>query len=206
MKIHSLVLGELSSNCYIWEDENTKNAIVIDAPAQADRIIAYAEKLGLKITDVILTHGHFDHMLALKDLCEKTGASFLAFHKTENFLKDKSLNLCSFARVDFEYIKPDKLLYEGDIIDFYGNEIKLISTPGHTEDSICLLYGDTLISGDTLFSRGVGRWDFPTGNGREEINYIKEKLYVLADRTKVYPGHGPSTTIGEEKRENPYTV
>lgn len=206
MKIHSLVLGDLSSNCYIWEDENTKNAIVIDAPAQADRIIAYAEKLGLKITDVILTHGHFDHMLALKDLCEKTGASFLAFHKTEDFLKDTSLNLSSFARVVLECIKPDKLLYEGDIIDFYGNEIKLISTPGHTEDSICLLCGDTLISGDTLFSRGVGRWDFPTGNGREEINSIKEKLYVLADDTKVYPGHGPSTTIGEEKRENPYTV
>ncbi len=206
MKIHSLVLGDLSSNCYIWEDENTKNAMVIDVPSQADRIIAYADKLGLKITDVILTHGHFDHMLAVKELCEKTGASFSVFHKTENFLKDKSLNLCSFARVDFEHIKPDKLLYDGDIIDFYGNEILLISTPGHTEDSICLLHKDTIISGDTLFSRGVGRWDFPTGNGREEINSIKEKLYVLPDDTKVYPGHGPSTTIGEEKRENPYTV
>lgn len=206
MKIHSLVLGDLSTNCYIWEDENTKNAMVIDVPDQADRIIKKAEELGVKITHIILTHGHFDHMLALRELCEKTEARFLVFHKTADFLKDKNLNLCNFARVSFDYIKPDELLLDGDVIDFFGNEIKLISTPGHTEDSICLIYENTLISGDTLFSRGVGRWDFPTGNGREEINSIKEKLYVLSDDIKVYPGHGPSTTIGEEKRENPYTV
>ncbi len=206
MKIHSLVLGDLSSNCYIWEDENTKNAIVIDVPDSADRIIAKEAELGIKITDVILTHGHFDHMLGLKDLCQKTGARFSAFHKTEDFLKDKSLNLCNFAGADFDYIKPDKLLYDKDIIDFYGNEITVIATPGHTADSICLLYGDTLISGDTLFSGSVGRWDFPTGNGQEEIASIKDKLFLLPDSTKVYPGHGPSTTIGEEKRGNPYTA
>lgn len=206
MKIHSLVLGELSTNCYIWEDENTKNAIVIDAPASADRVINKAAELGVKITDVILTHGHFDHMLALKELCEKTGAKLSVFHETEKFLEHKSFNLCAFAGAEFDYIKPDKIFYENDVIDFYGNEIKVIWTPGHTADSICLLWDDTLISGDTLFSRGVGRWDFPTGDGRKEIESIKSKLYVLPDETKVYPGHGPSTTIGEEKRENPYTV
>ncbi len=204
MKIHSLVLGPLQTNCYIWEDEENKSAIVIDVPSDAVNIMAHCAKLGVKITDIILTHSHFDHILGLKELKDLTGATISVFEKTEQFLNDRNLNLCNFADVEFTPVKPDKILQDNDIIDFNGNEIKVIYTPGHTDDSICLLCGDTLISGDTLFSKGIGRYDFATGDLTKELNSIRERLLVLPDETKVYPGHGPSTTIGEEKRENPY--
>lgn len=206
MILHTLVLGELQTNCYIWADEATGDAIVIDVPDSADRIIAFAEDNNLKITDIILTHGHFDHMLALGELKEKTGAKLSVFEKTVAFLTEDSLNLGGHMGIRCESVSADKILYDGDIIDFCGNQIKVMSTPGHTEDSICLLCGDTLISGDTLFRRSVGRWDFPTGDMNKEINSIKEILFELPDETKVYPGHGAATTIGEERRGNPYLI
>ena len=105
---------------------------------------------------------------------------------------------------EYEPIKPDKIFKDGDIIDFCGNSIRVIHTPGHTEDSVCLLCGNTLISGDTLFRRSVGRWDHPTGDMKQEMASIKNRLMTLPDDTLVYPGHGAPTTIGEERRENPY--
>lgn len=204
MILHTLVLGALQTNCYIWADEKTGNAIVIDAPDDADKIIEYAQKNSLSITDIILTHGHFDHILALRELKEKTGARLSVYEKTVNLLKDRVLNLCHYVGISIDPIEPDKLLSDGDIIDFCGNKITVIHTPGHTEDCICLHNGDTLISGDTLFKLSVGRWDHPTGCMEDEINSINQRLMVLDDCVKVYPGHGPSTTIGEERRGNPY--
>lgn len=206
MKIYTLVLGELQTNCYIWADEATGNAIVIDAPDSADKIIEFADNNGLKITDIILTHGHFDHILALSELKEKTGARLSVFEKTVPFLCDSSLNLAYHMGIECECAEAEAFLCDGDEIDFYGNKIKVLNTPGHTSDSICLYAGDTLISGDTLFCRSVGRWDFPTGNMQEEIRSIKEILLSLPDDTKVFPGHGAATTIGEERRGNPYLI
>ena len=204
MILNRIVLGMLQTNCYLWADEKTKNAIVIDAPDCADEIIDRANELGFKITDIILTHGHFDHILALAELKAKTGAVLSVYERTADFLKDRILNLCHYAGVDWTPVEADKLLKDGDIIDFCGNNIRVMHTPGHTDDSICLLCGDTLISGDTLFRLSVGRWDHPTGSMAEEIASVKEKLMPLPDDTKVYPGHGESTTIGEERRGNPY--
>lgn len=204
MTLYMIVLGQLSNNCYIWADEKTKDAIVIDAPDKADEIIAFAGDKGLKITDIVLTHGHFDHILALKELKEKTGATLSVFEKTADFMRDPVRNLAQYMNIEIPPTKPDKLLKDGDEIDFRGNKIKVLHTPGHTEDSICLLSGKTLLSGDTLFRLSVGRWDHPTGNMIEEINSINDKLMPLPDDTEVYPGHGPSTTIGEERKGNPY--
>ncbi len=204
MKIHTLVLGELSTNCYILEDEGTKTAIVIDPADTADKIIGYAEERGIKITDIILTHGHFDHMSGLYDIKQKTNAKLSVFEKTTAFIEDGSLNLSYHMGRECLPAKADKILRDRDVIDFNGNIITIIHTPGHTEDSICLSCGDVLISGDTLFSRSIGRYDFPTSDGYEEIKSIREKLMVLPDDTKVYTGHGETTTIGEERRENPY--
>ena len=206
LKLYNLVLGALDTNCYIWADEATKNAIVIDAPDSEDEIIAEADKRGLKITDVILTHGHFDHILALPKLLEKTKARLMIFEKTERFLSDSVLNLCHYIGKEMPPVKPDKILFDKNIIDFCGNQIAVIHTPGHTEDSICLLCGDTLIAGDTLFKQSVGRWDHPTGDMKTEINSIVSRLMCLDDNTNVYPGHGAATTIGEERRGNPYIV
>ena len=204
MTLYTLVLGQLSNNCYIWADEKTKDAMVVDAPDKADEIIAFAGDKGLKITDIVLTHGHFDHILALKELKEKTGATLSVFEKTADFMRDPVRNLAQYMNIEIPPTKPDKLLKDGDEIDFRGNKIKVLHTPGHTEDSICLLSGKTLLSGDTLFRLSVGRWDHPTGNMIEEINSINDKLMPLPDDTEVYPGHGPSTTIGEERKGNPY--
>lgn len=204
MTLYMIVLGQLSNNCYIWADEKTKDAMVVDAPDKADEIIAFAGDKGLKITDIVLTHGHFDHILALKELKEKTGATLSVFEKTADFMRDPVRNLAQYMNIEIPPTRPDKLLKDGDEIDFRGNKIKVLHTPGHTEDSICLLSGKTLLSGDTLFRLSVGRWDHPTGNMIEEINSINDKLMPLPDDTEVYPGHGPSTTIGEERKGNPY--
>ena len=204
MTLYTLVLGQLSNNCYIWADEKTKDAMVVDAPDKADEIIAFARDKGLKITDIVLTHGHFDHILALKELKEKTGATLSVFEKTADFMRDPVRNLAQYMNIEIPPTKPDRLLKDGDEIDFRGNKIKVLHTPGHTEDSICLLSGKTLLSGDTLFRLSVGRWDHPTGNMIEEIKSINDKLMPLPDDTEVYPGHGPSTAIGEERKGNPY--
>ena len=151
-----------------------------------------------------MTHGHFDHMLALAELKAATGARLSIFEKTERFLEDRVLNLCHYMGIELSPTKADNILYDGDIINFGENRIKVIATPGHTEDCICLLCGKTLISGDTLFRLSVGRWDHPTGNMKEEIESIQNRLMTLDDDVSVYPGHGEPTTIGDERRGNPY--
>ena len=204
LNIYYTTVGALQTNCYFLADTQTNNAILIDSPDDADEILEFAKVKGLTISQIILTHGHFDHIMALSEIMEKTGAPLSVFEKTERFLSDSVLNLCHYVNIDIAPVKPDKILHDGDIINFFGNKISVIHTPGHTEDSICLLCGDILIAGDTLFRFSVGRWDHPTGDMLTEIDSIKTKLMCLSDNCKVFPGHGESTTIGEERRANPY--
>lgn len=204
MTLYSLPLGSLSTNCYILADEVSKNAMVIDAPDKACDIIAFAESNGLTITNIVLTHGHFDHILALSELKEKTSATLSVYEKTAELMRDPIYTLAKYVNEQIPVTEADKLLRDGDEIDFFGNKIKVIHTPGHTADSICLLFDKTLISGDTLFNQSIGRWDHPTGDMAEEIASINEKLMVLPDDTAVYPGHGAPTTIGDERKGNIY--
>ncbi len=206
MNIYTLKLGALETNCYIIADEATREAIIIDAPDHPEKIVDFLKGHDLKPVKIILTHGHFDHILALGKLKEMLNIPAFIHKNGEAFLTDCLLNLTHYVNIEFTPPKVDGFLNDGDIITFGDTKIKVIHTPGHTSDCICLSFDDILISGDTLFYRSVGRVDHPTGNMREEINSIKEKLFVLDDNTKVYPGHGPSTTIGEERRENPYLI
>ncbi len=204
MEFHKLSLGYLGTNCYILAENTTKQAAVIDAPDQADAILGFLEEKGYTLTNIVLTHGHYDHILALGELKEKTGATLSVHENGVAFLQDGIHNLCHYVGIDWTPVKPDKLLKEGDVLTLGGQEFRVLHTPGHTSDCICLYGGGILISGDTLFQRSIGRADHPTGDYHQEIASIQEKLMPLPDETIVYPGHGPSTTIGEERRGNPY--
>ena len=208
MKIKTLVLGGLENNCYLLICENSAlapaSAILIDAAADADRIIAEAEKLGASLKKIIITHGHYDHIGALSKLVSKTGAEVIAHKNCAGFLGDGNLNLASDFGRKAGKVKVDTEVDDGDIIHTDDGDIKVLYTPGHTSDSISLLYNNYAFVGDLLFYRSVGRTDFPTGNMQTEINSIKKKIMTLDDSTVVYPGHGPATNVGDERKYNPY--
>lgn len=201
MRFHRFSLGELVTNAYILFSEEDGKAVLFDAPAEPERILDYLEKHNLSLEYIFLTHAHFDHILALDQLKKATGAKVVVHELEEKYLNDSSLNL---ANVKLPHLSADVLVKDGDIIEFCGTNIKVIHTPGHTTGGVCYLFDETLISGDTLFLKSIGRFDFPLGSFEEEIRSIKEKLMVLPDEIKVYPGHGFSTTIGRERKENPY--
>lgn len=204
MKLHTLVLGALGTNCYILADETTGDAIVIDAPDDAAAILSFLKEQAYHLTGIVLTHAHFDHILALHDLKAATDVPVMAHQNAMVFLQDGINNLCHYVGIDWTPITPDRMLTDGDTVTLGDTTLTVLHTPGHTSDCICLYGGGVLISGDTLFQRSVGRTDHPTGSLPQEIASIQEKLMVLPDETPVYPGHGPKTTIGEERRGNPY--
>ncbi len=204
MLFHRFILGDMVTNCYLIADEETKNAVLFDAPAQSDKILDYIEKNGLSLKKVLLTHAHFDHILALEEIIAKTGAELILHKEEEQYLKDPNLNLAGSYWSGLNLPNADKLVQHGDEILLDSIKIKVMHTPGHTVGSVCYLIDDLLISGDTLFSGSIGRFDFPLGSFEDEIRSIKEKLMILDDDVKVYPGHGFSTTIGKQRKENPY--
>ena len=207
MFFHRFILGELVTNCYLIADEDTKNAVLFDAPADAEKIITYLDEKGFSLKFICLTHAHFDHTLALGEILKKTGAKCLLHKDEEQYLKNPDLNLAGARADEIGEISGYSLLEGGDEIVLDDIKIDVLHTPGHTKGGVCyLVNGEVLISGDTLFSGSIGRFDFPLGNFNEEINSIKEKLMPLADEIKVYPGHGFSTTIGKQRKENPYLI
>ncbi len=206
MLFHRLTVGSMVTNCYITANKETKNAILFDAPDDAEKILNYIKNKELNLKYVFLTHAHFDHICALDTILKETDAK-LALHEDEvKYLNDASLNLAESAGIVIPEIKENITFKDGDEFDFEGMPIKVIHTPGHTEGSVCYLFKDTLVSGDTLFKQSIGRSDFPLGNLNDEIKSIKEKLMLLSDDTSVYPGHGFSTSIGRERKENPYLI
>ncbi len=204
MKLHVLPLGHLSTNCYILADETTGDAVVVDAPANPEVIINFLTEHNYYLNEIILTHGHYDHILALKQLKEATSAPLAVHENGKAFLNDGINNLCHYVGIEWTPIEADRYLKDGDTVMVGSTQMQVLHTPGHTSDCICLYGGDILISGDTLFQMSVGRCDHPTGSLPQEIQSIKSKLMVLPDSTMVYPGHGPKTTIGDERKGNPY--
>jgi len=203
MILKLLVVGPLASNCYIVGDETTKEGFIIDPADEAERILQSIEELGLKIRLIVLTHGHPDHIAALKETKEATDAEIAVHSNESEYHRQQALSLA----FGFNYPAPpppDRLLKDGDSIDIGDLHFEVIHTPGHTPGGICLYGHGVLFSGDTLFNYGIGRYDLPGGDYAQLINSLQEKLMPLPDETTVYPGHGPKTTIGAERQSNPF--
>ena len=204
--IKGMVLGPVQTNVYFIINDDTKECIIADPADQAERIISFIEKEGLKPAAVILTHGHYDHIAAVDGVLNKWEIPVYASSNEERLLSDVELNhsLMSYGRGIT--LKADVWLSDGEDFDAAGIHLKCIHTPGHTEGSCCYLIDSmkALISGDTLFEGSIGRTDLPTGNVPQMKKSLAEKIKTLPDELTVYPGHGGVTTIGDEKRWNPF--
>ena len=203
MILKLLVVGPLASNCYIVGDEATKEGFIIDPADEAERIWQSVEELGLKIRLIVLTHGHPDHIAALKEIKEATDAEIVVHSGDSEYHRQQALSLA----FGFNYPAPpppDRLLEDGDSIDIGDLHFEVIHTPGHTPGGICLFGHGVLFSGDTLFNYGIGRYDLPGGDYAQLMNSLQARVMVLPDETTVYPGHGPKTTIGAERQGNPF--
>lgn len=204
MILQKLCVGELSTNCYILGDEKTNQGVVIDPGGDFDLIDENIEKLNLKIKYIILTHGHIDHIKALVPLKKKTKAKVLIHKEDLAILSNPIYNLSQFTGEDSSFSEPDLLLKDGDTIEFGKTKLLVLHTPGHTPGSISLYTDNLLFTGDTLFCEGMGRTDLPGSSYEKLFSSIKQKLFTKPDDTEVFPGHGPSTTIGWEKKNNPW--
>ncbi len=190
--------GPSGSNSYLaWDDD--KNAVIFDPGFPDPRFKQILEEEGLNLQKILLTHGHYDHIGGVKELKELTGAEIIIPEADKEFLTNPELNL-GFVNS----VPADRLVSEGDEIEIFpGYKLKVLETPGHTEGSACYLADDFLVSGDVLFNGSIGRTDFPGGSTAKMSQSLK-RLMELDDNLPVLPGHGENTTIGYEKRYNPF--
>ncbi len=204
MIVETLEVGPFTTNCYIVGSESGREGMIIDPGGEAKRILKRVSDLKLDIKFILLTHGHMDHVGALMEVKEATGADIAAHTDDAKTLSDGSLSVLLGISPP-ALPPPDRLLEDGDKIAIGdGLHFMVLHTPGHSPGSICLLGEGVVFSGDTLFNYGIGRADLPGGNPSQLMDSINSKLMVLADETIVYPGHGPKTTIGAERRGNPF--
>lgn len=189
------------TNCYILQDEKSKETIIIDPGGEPDKIIETLDILKAKVKYIYLTHCHGDHISALKKVKEKTGAKILIHREDAQGLCKPEINLAEFIGLNFEYIEADSRVDDGDCIHVGNIELRIIHTPGHTQGGSCLYCEEEkmLFSGDTLFKGTWGRTDLPTSNFIKIMQSITNKLLILPDDTIVYPGHGAPTKIREEE-------
>ena len=204
LQVEPLIVGPLFSNCYIIYDDKEKQGAVIDPGDDADNILGAVKELGIKINYILATHGHFDHVGAVAPLRKELKAEFLA-HKGDFFFLEDGENAARRWGVDIEQPpKPDRFIEDGDKIKVGKFELEVIHTPGHSPGGVNFLYDRMLFGGDTLFQGSIGRTDFRKGSFEDLAKSIRTRLYNLPDDTIVYTGHGPNTTIGSEKRHNPF--
>lgn len=202
MILQCLPTGLLSSNCYIVGDGG--EGAVIDPGVKAPDISKALEAEKLTLRYIILTHVHLDHILSVEQLRRQYGAPVLVHRLDAGALADPVRNGAALFGVDTVFGAADICLEHGDIYKTGGQELEIIHTPGHTPGSICIKAGENLFTGDTLFRLGIGRTDLEGGNTRDITDSLMNRLMTLDDEVKVFPGHGPGSTIGYERHNNPY--
>jgi hydroxyacylglutathione hydrolase len=206
MVVKMLVVGLFASNCYIVGSPSTKEGMIIDPGAEAGTILKTVQQMGLSISLIVATHAHMDHVGAIHSVKKETNASFALHEAEKGFAFAAPMRM--LTSLGLTPIKsppqPDRLLKDGDRIDVGDLHFEVLYTPGHSSGGISLSGHGVVFSGDTLFNFGIGRTDFPGCSHERLMKSIYEKLMVLPDETIVYPGHGPPTTIGDERRGNPF--
>ena len=205
IKIGRLMIGICQTNCYFVYREGSSDVIFFDPADKGDYIYEALREKGFQVKGILLTHGHFDHIWGTNKLRELSGAPIYAYEEEKVLCEDAVTNVSDQVGRPYTVI-PDKYLRDGEEITIADMTCKLIATPGHTVGSCCYYFeeAEILIAGDTLFAESVGRTDLATGSMSALSRSIKERLFALPDETKVYPGHGESTTIGHEKQYNPF--
>ncbi len=204
LKIYKYTVGAMGTNCYLAVDEESRETLVVDPGGEAERLRDAILSKELRPVALLLTHAHFDHLLALQPLRDCFRLPLLLHREDAPLLSDPDRNLMRrFSGEDTPPAPADRLLGEGDTVAFGGCSFRILHTPGHTPGSICLLSEDTLLSGDTLFRESIGRYDFPGGD-YDALMRSLERLKALPADYRVLPGHGPSTRLQYEKEHNLY--
>ncbi len=201
MDINSLTVSMFATNCYIVSCPDTREALIIDPGAEGKSIIALVDRLGLKVKYIINTHAHVDHIGANGKLKQEYSVPILLNRKDLELYQNPGFGLKLILK---KQPFPDQFLAEGDEVSFGNLKLQVLETPGHTEGGICLLGSGAVFCGDTLFAGSIGRTDLAGGTYESLIESIESKLLTLPPETKVYPGHGPATTVKAEASGNPF--
>ncbi len=206
MKVGKFVLGPVATNCYIGINEETKECFIVDPATCPPEFVSYIKNAGLTVKAVLLTHGHFDHIMGLDALLKEFSVPVYAHEAEREVLESEQLNSsASMLGQPYSFSGADYVTNRQEL-RIAGFEILVIYTPGHTIGGCCYYIEKekALFSGDTLFHGSVGRTDLPTGSMGQLVSSVRDKLFVLPDDTQVYPGHMEETTIGYEKKYNPF--
>jgi hydroxyacylglutathione hydrolase len=206
MQIDRFILGSFETNCYILRSStDAKKCIVIDSEVGDGALVDFLKENGLQPEAIVLTHGHLDHIYGIPSLRTEYPNIKVYIHKLDEDMLIGARPASPIASLSVNY-GPGQIIKDGDELHFAGITLRVLHTPGHTPGGICLYSqaDDVIFTGDALFAGSIGRTDFPLGDYEHLISAIKTRLLVLPDRTVVYPGHGPQTTIAEEKATNPY--
>ena len=205
IEIKSMTLGMVATNCYLIINKETKEALLIDPADNALRISNAIEENVCTLKAILLTHGHFDHIMALNELKKRYNVPVYAHEEEEDVLKQSSLNMSGMIGQIYT-TQADIYVKDGEHLKLAGLDIIVLHTPGHTKGGVCYYLPEekVLMSGDTLFHCSIGRTDFPTGSMSQLVRSVKEQLFVLPDDVQVYPGHDSVTSIGYEKQYNPF--